>query len=235
MQELLQSVRDLQKQATSARKKGDAYMARRGDEAHQAYREGLVALTEALRKLDPMRKQLVTMEPPLAADEQTVLNELVETFGSLGGLQQRLGLLKEAYENYSAGGRLEEQFKLPTTYNRLNAVRCALLTGQYTLRDLEPRITELAVLLEASLRNNQELSDSGWAWADLGDCMALLGRLDDARRAYSTFIAKAEIKSPERTLDLLRNIAFRLEDAADPDAPRLQAAVAVLQSGLTTR
>jgi tetratricopeptide (TPR) repeat protein len=60
-----------------------------------------------------------------------------------------------------------------------------------------------------------QLGDSGWAWADLGDCMALLGNLEEARRAYSIFIKKAEIKSPERAA-VIRSILklFEKFDAA---------------------
>jgi tetratricopeptide (TPR) repeat protein len=175
------------------------------------------------------------LKPPLAGDENEVLNELVEALGSLGGMQQRLGLLKDAARSYSEGAHLEDRFNLQSTYNRLNVVKYALLTGEQTLHMLAPRIDELARHIDANLRADTDLSDKGWAWADLGDCLGLLGRQEEARRAYSTFIAKAEIKSPERTLDVLREIASSLRASGDPDAERLQLAVTALQSGLAAR
>jgi tetratricopeptide (TPR) repeat protein len=111
-------------------------------------------------------------------------------------------------------------------------VKYLLLAGERRLRELEPQLRELAAHVETNLRADKSLSDSGWAWADLGDCMALLGKPEEARKAYSSFISKAEIKSPERTLDVLKEIASKLKESADPDAPRLQAAIDILQSGL---
>jgi tetratricopeptide (TPR) repeat protein len=232
----LQKTKRLLENATSARKKGDALdLAGFKDDARQAYQSGADDLVATLAELDPDRRQLLEAEPPLADDQTKALNELIEAFGSLGGMQQRLGSLKDAARSYSEGARLEDKFNLQSTYNRLNAVKYALLTGEKTLQDLESRIDELASHIDASLRADKVLSDKGWAWADLGDCLALLGRQEEARRAYSTFIAKAEIKSPQRTLAVLRQIASSLRASGDPDAERLQSAVTVLESGLAAR
>jgi tetratricopeptide (TPR) repeat protein len=236
MQADLQRARDFLAKATSARKKGDALRrVGRKDEARQAYQGGAKDLATTLSALEVGWKELLTLKPPLAANQTEVLDELVETLGALGGMQQRLGLLQEAARSYSDGALLEDKFNLQSTYNRLNAVKYYLLTGEKTLHDLEPRINELASYIGANLRAGKILSDKGWAWADLGDCMALLGRQDEARQAYSTFIAKAEIKSPERTLDVLREIASSLQAAGDPDAQRLHSALHALQSGLAAR
>lgn len=236
MQDVLPAVQELQEQAKSARKKGDALRkAGRDDAARDAYRAGVRSLTAALEKLDATRRQLLAAEPPLDDGQEAALNELVETFGSLGGMQQRLGLLQEALRSYSDGAILEQRFQLSSTYNRLNEVKYALLTGQSTLQDQQPRIEGLAHLIEEHLRADKIPSDSGWALADLGDCMALLGRIDEARHAYSEYISKAEIKSSERTLDVLRELAFHLQASSDPDAPRLQAAIDALQSSLAAQ
>ena len=117
----------------------------------------------------------------------------------------------------------------------MQAIKTALLTGDKHLEQLDSQIQTLATLIETNLRTNNTLSDSGWAWADLGDCFALLGNPDDARRAYTTFIAKAEIKSPERTLDVLKEIAVKLDESKDPDAMRLRLAIDVLDSRLAEK
>jgi hypothetical protein len=96
-------------------------------------------------------------------------------------------------------------------------------------------IKALAEFIDSSLRADKTLSDRGWAWADLGDCLALLDRTVDARKAYATFIAKAEIKSPERTLDVLEKIATKLRSNGDEDAPRLAKAIDALRAGLVAR
>lgn len=232
----LTEVTEKQEQAKSYRKKGDALRkAGREDGALEAYRAGVAALTDALDLLGAEAKEVAAMRPPLSSKQELVLRELVETFGAKGGMLQRLGLVKEAAGSYSEGALLEQRFALPSTYNRLNAVKFSLLAGEKRLRELEPQIRELTRHIETNLRPGKSLSDSGWAWADLGDCMALLGNPDEARRAYSTFISKAESKSPERTLDVLKEIASKLKESADPDASRLHAAIEVLLSGLATR
>lgn len=232
----LEGIKEKQEQAKSYRKKGDALRkAGRDDGAHDAYQAGVATLTEALQSLRAEPDPLSTMKAPLTAEQELVLQELVETYGAMGGMLQRLGSLGEALVSYSEGAVIEQRFAFRGTYNRLNAVKTSLLTGDKRLRDLEPQIRELAALIETNLRADKTLSDSGWAWADLGDCKALLGSPDEARLAYSTFIAKAEIKSPERTLDVLKEIAAKLSALADPDAPRLEAAINVLQNQLAER
>jgi hypothetical protein len=243
MLDQLKDVKEKQKQATSARKKGDAQRkSGREDEAKEAYRAGVAALTEAVQMLSADLADVEAMSSPLPREQRTVLDELVETLGARGGLLQRLGCLTEASNSYTEGAFLEKRFALPGTYNRLNALKCSLLTGEKRLRELEPQLHELADLIETNLRDlaqqaaedkSKSLINSGWAWADLGDCMALLDNREAARRAYSTFISKAETKSPERTLDVLRGIAAKLVEFADPDAPRLQSAVDLLESQLT--
>jgi tetratricopeptide (TPR) repeat protein len=236
MQNRTQLAIEKQNVAKSFRKKGDALRkAGREDGARDAFRAGLTALSESRELLRVEHDRLNTMSTPLPDEAASTLLELVETYGALAGMQQRLGLLDEALENYSIGATLEEQFNLPGTYNRLNAVRYALITGRDRLHSLTTKIQMLADLIERNVRADKGLSDSGWAWADLGDCLALLGRSEEASRAYATFIAKAEIKSPERTLDVLSEIASSLRTSGDPEAQRVLEAVAALRSKIATK
>jgi tetratricopeptide (TPR) repeat protein len=236
MSDRLGRVRAKQEEARSYRKKGDALQKiGRENAAREAFSAGAAALGDALELLKPEATRISATTPPLHGDLKSALDELVETFGARGGMLQRLGSLSEAARSYSQGATLEDDFTLPSTYNRLNAIKYSLLAGQARLRELTPRIETLATFIEAGLPSNSSLSDSGWAWADLGDCMALLGKVEEARRAYATFIAKAEVKSPERTLDILKEIAAKLEGTSDPDASRLRSAIDALQSGLARR
>jgi hypothetical protein len=100
------------------------------------------------------------------------------------------------------------------------------------LSDCEADLRNLATYIENSLRADKSLIDTGWAWADLGDCLALIGQVEDARRAYLSFISKAELKSPERTLNVLKDIAMKLKDSSDPGAARLQVAIETLERGI---
>ena len=234
MLDLLKIVREKQDQAKSYRKRGDA-MRKVGKEdvALVSFREGEVVLNQALDLLRPHKEELYSMSNSLSNDQILLLNELVETLGAQGGMLQRLGLQNDALAIYSEGAELEQKFSLSSTYNRLNAIKSSLLLG-YQLGKLEREITELATQIENSLRSDQSMSDSGWAWADFGDCMALLGDTEKARLAYKTFISKAEIKSPERTLDILKDIASKLKILEDPDVQRLQSAIDILKKELAS-
>ena len=236
MQELLENAIKLQETARSFRKKGDALRKAGRDEAGtEAYRSGLAVLNEALGLLEAKDEMLRAASPQLPDNAAPYLRELIEIYGALGGMHQRLGAMDKSLASYEAGARLEERFGQTSTYNRLNAVKYSLLTGPDQLRSLEPRIQILADFIDASLRADKSLSDRGWAWADLGDCLALLGRTEEAGRAYATFISKAEIKSPDRTLDVLKEIAAKLRSKGDPDAPRVVTAIDALQSRLFAR
>jgi len=236
MQGPLENAIELQETARSFRKKGDALRkVGREDAAMEAYRSGLAALNEALGLLKAKEETLRAARPPLPGDAAPDLRELIEIYGTLGGMHQRLGALDKSLASYVAGAGLEERFGLASTYNRLNAVKYSLLTEPDPLRSLEATIQTLADLIDTNLRADKSLSDRGWAWADLGDCLALLGRTEEAGRAYATFIAKAEIKSPERTLDVLKEIAAKLRSRGDPDAARLVTAIDTLQARLVAR
>ncbi|MEO5823566.1 MAG: hypothetical protein ABIT71_23935 [Vicinamibacteraceae bacterium] len=220
-----------------ARKKGDGRRRlQREDDAHAAYRDGLAGVEAviALPELAAARAELPA--PPLdpLSEAGRLVPEVVELLGTTGGLYQRLGDLPQALRSYGEGADLETRYGLPGTYNRLNALKLELLTGGRSLADLSPRLLALAEHIRLSLDKDKSLNDSGWVHADLGDCLALLGRTEEAGRAYATFIAKTELRSPERTLDVLKKIAKAMHGNADADTARLEQAIATLQGQLGT-
>lgn len=219
--------------ARTARKKGDALRGRRPEpDVQKTYGVGIDAIESALADAAVARAELESLAPPLAGEADALLKALVEACGTLGGLRQRSGLLQAARDSYQQGGDLERRFALPSTYNRLNRVKQDLLLGSATLDALMPEVEGLARTIESALGADQALNDSGWVWADLGDCLALLDRTAEASTAYANFIAKAEIKSPERTLDVLGQIAAKLAERGDPGAERLHAAIDALKGRL---
>jgi tetratricopeptide (TPR) repeat protein len=233
MQRPLDSAIELQEMARSSRKKGDALRkVGREEAATEAYATGIKALNDALDLLKTKDQALQVQTSPVPEDLLPDLHELVEIYGALGGMYQRLGTLDKSLSNYRAGASLEDRFGLASTYNRLNAVKYSLLTGAGSLQSFEGDLEALANFIDVRLRSDKSLSDRGWAWADLGDCFALLGRIAEAAKAYATFVAKAEIKSPERSLDVLKEIAAKLNSEKDPDASRLTTAITALQAAL---
>lgn len=244
MQEAVQQLLQAQDAARSARKKGDALRrsGRAEAEVTAAYEVGAQALDEALQevKVDRARIEAAGVNASAAvarsAVDQQLAVQLAETLGALGGLRQRTGHADVALAHYQAGAKIEQLFGMSNTYNRLNELRQSLLLqGDTTLQQWQPRIAALAMQIHAALLADEELSNKGWAWADLGDCLALLGRNQASADAYGTFVEKAEIKSPERTLDVLSQIAAKLRQRNDPGASRVEAAVAALQARLARR
>ena len=243
MDELLSQIATALAKATTLRKEGDGLRKDALDapapdaealqaEALQAYRQGTDGILGALASAAPARAALPA--PPLLAGTAAarLVLELVELHGAAGGLFQRQGERGQALDSYRAGAALELAFGLASTYNRLNALKLELLSGSQSLGTLTPRIEALAHHIQQSLRDDKSLGDGGWIYADLGDCLALLGRADEAGRAYATFIAKADVKLPERALDVLRDVAQALRRAGDADVARVDLAIQTLKGQL---
>lgn len=218
-------IEELQDDAEAERNRGDRFR-KEGDEvkAARAFKTGEANLRECLGLLGDS----VTEETAAAR---------AETLGSLAGMLRRLDRNEEAFDLYDKGAAVEQKYKLPTTYNRVNRLKYMLLTGKSNLKDLEADIRDAATALNNSVNNphDQKAADSAWTWADLGDCWALLGDVGAAGRAYATFVKKASLKSPETTLDVLKNIANALEQNHDPGAHHVHDAVTLLEDQLTNR
>jgi tetratricopeptide (TPR) repeat protein len=211
--DLFGQVKRLQADARSCRKKGEALQtAANVDGAQMAFDSGVSILRQAIDELTAEAPQIAVAAETLDERSRRVVDELIETYGAQGGLLQRGGSLPDAALSYSQGAELERKFAHPSTYNRLNEVKCSLRAGTKPLRDLRDGIESLAEQIKRSLVSGKNSADSGWAWADLGDCLALLGREKEALEAYATFIAKAELKSLKRTSEILQEIAPNLKD-----------------------
>jgi tetratricopeptide (TPR) repeat protein len=244
MQDLLQTLAAAISKATVLRKEGDGLRKDAAEatapaeaeelraEAFAAYRQGAAVLSDvahsALLTGVALPASPLTPETP----ESRLVSLLVELHGASGGLFQRLGERDKALAGYREGASLESRYRLPSTYNRLNALKIELLDGIETLAQVTPRLEELVVHIQQALDNDQRLGDGGWIYADLGDCLALLGRSAEAAPVYATFVAKAGVKLPERSLDVLRDVAQALHRSGDADVARIDAAIATLSARL---
>lgn len=228
MSSIPEELHQLQQQAALDRKRGDALRkADRETEAVRAFEAAIAKLERALVVLDEVKWQNT---PELAAQRAEVL-------GALGGLLRRLNRNDQAYGRYAEGATVEREFRLATTYNRVNEIKYSLLTGAATVAAVQDRARTTADVLSGMLTNpiTQQLGDDGWAWADLGDCRGLSGELTEAGRAYTTFIAKAGVAAPATTLDILQRIADVLEKSQDADRSRVTATIETLHSQMGTR
>ena len=157
----LEELRHFQQQAALDRKRGDAYRkTQRETEAVGAFEAGITQLVNGLGILDRAFWQGV---PDLAVQR-------AEMLGSLAGLYRRLERNDEAYGRYADGAKVEREFKLASTYNRVNEIKYSLLIGKATVAAIQDCTRDTAVALSATLSNpvTQQLGDDGWAWADLG-------------------------------------------------------------------
>ena len=218
----VETARRLRDRAKVQRKRGEALRdAGREPEAIKAFEHGRDLLIEAGQFLG-------------SADSEQAATDMAETLGAKGGMLRRLGdqYHNDALQAYKEGAEIERKHGLSSTYNRLNEIKFRLLTGSETLDALAPRIEALARFIEDKLKTDTKLSDTGWPWADLGDCRALLGDLNGARTAYTAYIDKADIQSPETTLDVLNELLEALGKHGDPGAVNLQHAVETLHTQL---
>jgi tetratricopeptide (TPR) repeat protein len=220
----LRQAKDCRARGRVKRMRGDAlHKGGKVEEAKRAYRDAADDFREPLRALpETIRWQVLNqwpseqMEPP----RQALVDELIELYGSLGGVLRRSDDTTDALASYEDGSAIEQRFNLASTYNRLNAIKYKLLTRTAKLEEVELDLQDLAHHIDHQLATDAKLSDSGWAWADLGDCRLLTGDLDGARQAYKNFINKAESRSPATALGVLAEVARTLEGATGPKALR---------------
>jgi len=243
MQELLMQIADDLSEATALRKEGDglrkdaldaeansnsAEAKELRDEALKVYQQGADRLQQAVTRSASARAALPSAPLAKGSPAALLVSALVELHGMAGGLYQRLGNRERALGSYRDGAVLETAYSLASTYNRLNAVKLELLNGTRTLAEMTPEISDLAHHIQSSLDDDKSLGDGGWIYADLGDCLALLGRPGEAGRAYATFVAKAGVKLPERALDVLKEVAQALRLKDDADVSRVELAIETL-------
>ena len=129
------------------RRKGDA-LAKRGDTdaARQAYRAGCALADEALVLLGT------------AGDP----GDVAEWHGVRGGLLRRIGgadALSDALESYRIGAEIEASEHLPSTYNRANAIKLALVSGASTLAEQRGDLEALREVLVRRLSTDERAAD----------------------------------------------------------------------------
>jgi predicted negative regulator of RcsB-dependent stress response len=203
------------------RSQGDAHASQgRAEEAHVSWRKAL-GLVEAW------------VDDPLA-DESHNPAEQANFLGIRGGLERRLGEVGRALDSYRRGALIESAADLPATYNRVNAVKLALIADDRTVSDIHHELVELREALQRRFERDDSAKDDAWLWADLGDVQLLLGEEAEAAAAYRTFADKAQSTSPESTLRVIKEVAAALRVNGDSAAGRIGRSVVDMQRVLTT-
>lgn len=192
-----------------------------GEGARAAYEGALEAFNAALR----------TVEGEGLTDAASAMIA-ADLYGGRAGLLRRLGRLDESLDSYRTGADLEQKFGSLTTYNRANAVKLALLSGASTLAEARPALVDLRQTLHERLRTDETAADDPWLWADLGDCLVLLGETAEAIDTYRVFVQRAQLRSPATMLAVLRELSDTLTTRGDPDAEQLAAGVVEVELAL---
>jgi hypothetical protein len=154
--------------------------------------------------------------------------ERANFFGIRGGLERRLRQFERALISYRRGAKLEKDHALPSTYNRANAIKLALITGDRTVAALQQDLVELRDALQRHSAPDTSIDDA-WHWADLGDVQLLLGEDSDAAESYRKFTDRAQSTSPESTLRVIKEVATKLRDHGDDAADRVGRSVVVAE------
>jgi tetratricopeptide (TPR) repeat protein len=214
---------DILRNVTLQRRKGDA-LARAGqvDSANQAY-ELAVSLLDGV--LEGSTASRVEQDSRSTGPDVSAAGDKADMFGIRGGLLRRMGRLADALASYTRGAEIEYEYDLPATYNRVNAIKLALIMGVGTIDGLRDDLQRLRAALEGRLSIDERVADDAWAWADLGDIRLLLGDDLEAASAYRTFAAKARTDSPAATLAVLGQVVSALEAHGDQDAARIAASL----------
>lgn len=217
------TTQDLHRAAVLHRRKGDSLeRSGRHDAADEAYGMALGLLDDVLAGFPEALPQDTHRADELAA-------EAAELWGERGGILRRRGSLDAALASYRRGAFYEEARELPATYNRLNALKLALMIGESRLTDLADELGTLRDSLANRLATDEVAADDAWLWADLADTRLLLGDIAGAELAYRSFIDRARTDSPDVTLSVLRDLLDQLEKNGDPAAPALRQSAAHIE------
>ena len=190
-------------------------------------------------------RALATLIPSPGADPATVpatlASDVAELLGVRGGVLRRLsgvGVAEaqlEALASYRRGAAIEASHHLAQTYNRGNAMKLALITGEGTVAGLRSDLRALRDALASRLATDERAADDAWLWADMGDARLLLGETGDAASGYEAFAAKARTDSPATTLAVITDIVGALQEHGDPAANAIAAALADVAATLGQR
>jgi exonuclease VII small subunit len=187
----------------------------------------------ALAVLDESVQRLEAMKVEAGADDRLkalVQAELADTHGMKGGINRRRNDPAAALADYQAGLAAEGPDS-KNTYNLGNIVQLSILLEPQRIDDgsLDGQIATLLERLEDQTKGAR--SDEWWAWASLAQFRLLNDDVAGARQAMlrgrSTGPTSDEFRRP---LDVLAEIAAKLESSRPERAKQIQAFISEMRS-----
>jgi tetratricopeptide (TPR) repeat protein len=202
------------------------------------YEGAIEQLTTAIALIDKSRWKpgLAPTSSPSDAQKKMAWH-LADCLGMLGGNYRRNHQLEEAIKCFARGSKFEQnpRYGLSSSYNMVNAIVAPIEGG---MRDATSQANALRNTVAALKRQiDPEMSDTSrrldrWAWADLGQCCLLLGRLDEARTAYEKFKDLSDPASIRSSCQVLQNLQRALKAKGDEKTVIIDDAIELLQSSI---
>jgi tetratricopeptide (TPR) repeat protein len=183
------------------------------------YQDAIDILGEAIDLIEESgwRERVDSVETPTNEDRD-IAAHLAECFGMMGGNYRALpDGLQSALKCFASGGKYEAdaRFNLESSYSLVNELVIPIEMGTTMAQDLLPNLEKAASVLERQVQGPRRLDR--WAWADLGECRLLAGKLEGAVEAYRRFKELAE----PRQIRSARVVLERLAEAVQTREPEL--------------
>jgi len=131
----------------------------------------------------------------------------------IGGNYRRLKRFEDAISDFERGRQYEEdgRFEVNSSYNLINEIVLPIEEGMKTAADQRGKLQAAAAVLEQQVRGGRRRDR--WAWADLGECLLLLGDLERARSAYDEFISLGDTDSIKSARAVLQRLCAVLVES----------------------
>jgi hypothetical protein len=161
------------------------------------YVDALGLLPPFIHELEALLEDFNSRVHDLDRDERKemikIAEKLADCYGICGGLARRRGkeYLKDSLKFYELGRDIElnTQYRIFNSYNLVNAILLKILIKpeQIYTPELKSEIEQARAIVERQVRGERQ--DQWWAWADFGLLNLLVGKTEEAERAYHRFWA----------------------------------------------
>jgi tetratricopeptide (TPR) repeat protein len=195
----------------------------------EAYEEAIEALKEAVAWIDESdweRRSDIEV-----ADQKTVAWHLADCLGMMGGNARRLGRLEEALKYFKRGGiyEIDRRFEINSSYNLVNAIVIPIENRIKSASEQKEALAQAVSVLQDQVFGKRRMDR--WAWADLGQCLLLLGDRRGAKDAYLRFMELGDEESVKSAKNVLNKLHKPLKDVDEEIADAIVEGISQLEKG----
>lgn len=196
------------------------------------YEDAIKELEAAVHLLDQSGWREEPSNGMLEDGENKVASKLADCLAMIGGNLRRLDRLQDALVKFERGRRFEQdqRYGVNSSYNLVNAITLPIEMGHKTASEQKSELLRAVGALEWQTSKGKRRRDR-WAWADYGQCLLLLGDVDQARLTYANFKALAKADEIASHLAVLNRLQKALIDRDPTVAETLGEGIRVLSAG----